>query len=220
MISFEELINRIEKYSEEIQLVILDAFTYFSARNSDDYISIGWHENNKPLISDGFLNIDKEYYHIYHIRDLIKNLDSISFPFPQTLRHNKDGSLSARAKQEWCKKNRDIVISYYPDAEYKLFVKVQPTPNTFAHAHNIREYLERKFIDNKQIHIVNGNRYEIISPCGSKVIDYENLIFEFPDDRITNLLNQYSANRCASKKPGLKINEQHFPKYVVSFHSK
>lgn len=202
MYSLEECINLIETHPEKVQLSLLNIAKHFVASSSDDHIDVDWDIDNTILITDGFITIHKKYYKLQHVRTLIKELDSIAFPFPNTLKHNKDGTLSTRAKQEWCRNNHDIVVSYYPQAEYKLIAQVYPTENMFKYIRDICEYLKRKFIDEKQTHYINGKKYEFISPIGSSVIDYENLIFEFSPDKITNLLNQYNANRCISKKSG------------------
>ena len=216
--SFEDFIAVIETYPEEVQIVILESFGIFYARNSSEYIPLEWNSSFTSIVSNTLIVVDKEYFNLYHIRDLIKKLDSINFPFPQNLKHNKDGSISVRAKHEWCRNNRDIVISYCPEAECKLYAQIRPTYQAFQYVQDIFEYLGRKFIDYKQIHIVNGSKYEFISPHGSIVTDYQKLEFRFPDDKITKLLDYYSTNRCTSKKEGKKIEDLNFPiyKYVVN----
>ena len=213
VMSLEDLIGTIETYSEDVQLVILEAFEYFYCRNSSDPISLKWNKAFTPIVTNVFLMVDEEYYHLYHIRDLIENLDSINFPYPQTLKRNKDGRVSIRAKQEWCRNNRDIVITYYPKAEYVLYARIHPTDHAFQYVQDIYEYLGRKFIDVKQIHIVNGNKYEFTSPKSSMVTDYQKFEFKFPKDKITKLLDYYSANRCNSKKAGVIIEDSYFPVY-------
>lgn len=208
---FKEVVYRVEKFiPDEGQLHLISGDLYYTlsrcvkdnpcipfrikAAEAKDYILSGLFEQCY-LSSIGILY---DYGFIY---DVVKKMDENGYTWPNTLSRTKRGSVTAKAKKDWCLTHPDDAISIaYPDGNSE-YVMVRPSYKIIPIWDYLLQYWERKFND-EETH-EKFRRYTIRHPVGAIVTDYKKGSYEFPPDIITDELNKYGHNRCITKKTGV-----------------
>lgn len=202
--TFRQLVAMIEQYDEDTQYELYSKCRWGTKREriSGEYGLLRVKKNlYAPLIKDGFYTVvDEPLELVGSQRELMRRLDAASFAFPSDLEKTQKGTIKIRAKYDWCLQNPEIVA---PIA-YSEFVVVQPSVLLQKGGDLLLKYLRRKFFDT--IYEINGGS-KVQVPSGARIINYETLTYNYPDDIITEMLNCYGYNRCKSYTEPREVRE-------------
>lgn len=188
-----KVVALLETYSDEVQNKIREMI-YFA--NTGRMCPCENSEKFKKAIADGLVETyrDDEQTLRGHTQKLtLEKLEAAGFAFPDDLKTTK------KARFEWCLAHADVIAPLaYPD-----FVFLRPTELLTIAKKKVYTYLLRKYTDDNIMDengnfrsIPHGAEYSVaVSESGVK-----ELIVQFPDDEITELLNKYDANRCEGLK--------------------
>lgn len=208
---FKDAVFRVEKYiPTERQLNLTSGNLYYTisrcikdntrvpfrikASDAKDYILSGLFEqcffSNIGIIYDyGFAS------------DIAKKMDDNGHVWPENLAKTKRGSVTAKAKKDWCLTHPDESISIaYPDGQTE-YIMIRPTEIVIPVWDDLLQYWERKFNDEETCE--KFGRYMLCHPVGAVVSDYKRGCYSFPADMITEELNRYGHNRCITRKTGV-----------------
>lgn len=185
-IAFKELAAIIEQHSEDMQYALVvgrgNSFNHGGSLIIQRAVFCEY-------IKDGmFLVADKQLLPFSNKKDLMQRVNRSTIEFPQNLARSKTGSITYQAKYEWCLQNPDIVAPIaYPE-----LVTVQPSALLQKGGNLLMKYLCRKFFDTR---CSCGDKL-IQIPYDAEITNHTLLSYDFPDDVITEMLNQYGHNRC------------------------
>lgn len=202
--AFRQLVTIIERYDDDTQYTLYTQCHLYYARmrvNNEYRVLRVEKAFYAPFIKDGLFAIVQEPLELLGAqRELMRRLDAASFTFPSDLAKTKKGTIKVRAKYDWCLQNPEVVaLVAYPD-----LVAVQSTVLLQQGGNLLSQYFRRKFCD--ALYELPGGR-KIQVPSGVKISDFETPTYDFPDDVVTEMLNQYGHNRCINYTKPRKIYE-------------
>ena len=86
---------------------------------------------------------------------------------------------------------------------YRIVV-VQPSVLLQKGGDLLLKYLRRKFFDTIY-EILGGRKVQV--PSGARIINYDTLTYDYPDDVIAEMLNRYGHNRCQNHIEPREVRE-------------
>ncbi len=190
---FRNVIATLETYSADVQDGIREVLYYVYAKKPCPSENI---ERFKKAIEDGLIEAyqdDKEVLRTHTQKLTLEKLTEAGYAFPEDLKSTK------KARFEWCLAHASEVV---PIA-YPKFAFVRPVGNLALSVKKTYTYLRRKY----EYHLEKDENGEMLaiphgailmlsrSPSGERESHYQ-----LPDDDVTELLNQYGANRLLNTK--------------------
>ena len=202
--AFRQLVAIIEQYDDDTQYALKEqCHLYYERKRVNNEYRVLRAEKAfyAPFIKDGLFAIVHEPSELLGAqRDLVRRLDAASFAFPSDLAKTQKGTVKIRAKYDWCLQNPAAVAPIaYPE-----LVALQPTELLQKSCALLFQYFRRKFCDTLY-EFPDGRKIQV--PSGVKIRDFDAPTYDFPDDIVTEMLNQYGHNRCINYTEPRKVHE-------------
>ena len=152
----------------------------------------------RPLsvfIEKGYINVEKDYLSLIERNTQKATLDrlfEVDYAFPDDITKKKD-------RYQWCLTHSDEV----GPLAYPYFGALRPIGDLQLVSRKVYTYLLRKYEDDS-VFKDDGNGFVAV-PHGAefsstvRIGDTVKTVYCFPDDEITDLLNQYNCNRCTDR---------------------
>lgn len=184
-ISFADSVALVEQLSDAAQNVIKDMLYYTSERIDDRQKPVTCHELDLvPELRTSPLLHENPYPLTEVLNDLPKPL--VVQILNAVHRDDKPKRNAAKAViVEWLAQNVPMLATELPPCASFSFVEVFDKAQR-----DVYKYLHRKY--DMETDWYSGVQY----PAGSGLLNENELVFYFPDDRITSALTKYGCNRC------------------------
>lgn len=185
--AFIKLVSIIEHYHEEEQFALIAGrrihFDQVKSLIVQRSIFVNYIKDNLFLIAE------EQMLPFSNKKELMQRMNACDFCFPQDLEKTKAGQIKHQAKYVWCEQNANIIAPIaYPE-----LVTVVPSELLQKGGEFLADYISRKFCDVIYT-LSNGQKVQV--PEGASMVNYETFTYRYPNDIVTEMLNQYGHNRC------------------------